>query len=219
MGKWDKADGFSFEAELITISAGEAGFKSEKGAIIRVPLAQLSESSRTRAELANPPRLSIDIIKDYNAITFPSGIRDVTQHPPERRAHYGMRIKQTSSGDYNHPLNAELFVIGRERLGDRLILFDRQSASFHLTRENRREFEFRSERVVRLRNYLMWDQPRGEDYFGYLIVVSDIQSNTVSVSSSHDFLYENLDNLKERYINNYMDETCIRVFPTRPPHY
>ena len=214
---WTLADGTTFEAELVVTFPTEAVFKNAKGKDLKIPLERLSPESRTQIELENPPTLSLGLIKDRDATVFPAGITLKMQRPPEVRCHYGIRIKQTSRGDYNRELRVELFVIGLERYGDKYILLDRQDASFFLTEGNKKEFEFRSEREVTLRNFYVDEVVRGEKYHGYLAIVRDVRGEIISVGTSHDWLFENLENLSERYVNNFMDKTCVRVFPTRPP--
>ena len=212
---WTLADETTFEAELVSVYPTEIIFKNAQGEILKIPLERLSPESRTQIELENPPTLSIGLIKDRNAKVFPSGITMKTTRPPEVRCHYGVRIRQTSRGDYSQKLHMELFVIGIERLGDKYILLDRQNASFFLTKENNKEFEFRSEREVVLQNFYVDLVVRGEKYHGYLAIVKDVRGEIIAVDTSHNWLFENLDNLSERYANNFMDETCVRVFPTR----
>ena len=213
---WPLADGTSFEAELVRVFAVEVAFKNARGKITKIPFERFSQESRTRIELEHPPKLSFNVIKDLDNVVFPAGYSEVTQRPPEKRGHYGVRIKQTSTGNYNHELTLELFIIGTERLGEKLILLDRQKASFVLTEQDKREFEFRSEREVVLRNYVVSNTPRGETYYGYLIIVKDERGKIIAVNNSHNFLFKNIKNLNERYVGNYMEDDCVREFPTRP---
>jgi hypothetical protein len=212
---WTLTDGATFEAELVTVFSVEAAFKNARGKITKIPLERFSQESRTLIELEQPPKLSFDIIKDLETVLFPAGYSTATQRPPEKRGHYGVRIKQTSAGGYNHELFVELFIIGTERLGEKLILLDRQKASFFLTKENDKEFEFRSEHEATLRKFVVSGSPRGETYYGYLVMVKDMRGEIIAVKHSHNF-FENIKNLSERYVGNYMDDTCVRVFPTRP---
>jgi hypothetical protein len=214
---WTLAEGTTFEAELVTVFPTEIIFKNAEGKILRIPAGGFSEESQTQLELSNPPTLSLGLIKDNDSVVFPSGITALMGRPPEIRCNYGVRIKQTSQGYYNHELFAELFVIGRERSGKKYMLLDRQNASFSLTKDNKRAFEFRSEHVVVLQNFYVASLVHGEKYFGYLILVRDVRGEIIAVDASHDWLFENLENLNERYTNNFIDETCVRVFPTRPP--
>lgn len=216
---WTMADGTSFEAALVTVFSSEAAFKNGRGKIKKLPLDCFTPESQIRIEMANPPRLSINFVKDENSQIFPMGINEKTARPPEKYCHYGVRIKQISSGRYKHPLHVELFVIGSERLGDQYILLDRQTGSFFLTKGNKQEFEMRGERQVILRNFTIADSIRGEKFYGYLVVVTDEQGETIAMDCSHAWLFENFDTLSQRYAGNFIDKSCARVFPSRPPEF
>lgn len=216
---WTLVDETTFEAELVSVYPTEVIFKNAQGKILKIPLERFSPESRTQIELENPPTLSIGLIQDRDAKVFKAGITLKTTRPPEVRCNYGIRIRQTSRGDYNHELYVELFVIGIERYGDKYMLLDRQNASFFLTRKNKKTFEFRSEHQVVLQNFYVQKEVRGEKYYGYLAIVRDVRGEIIAVDTSHDWLFENIENLNERYVNNFMDETCVRVFPTRPPEF
>lgn len=215
--EWTLIDGTTFEAELVTIYPTEIIFKNAQGVILKYPLERFSQEMKVKIELANPPTLSMELIKDRDSISFTTGVNLRMTRPPEVRCAYGMRIKQTSRGSYNHELFAEMFVLGRERQGKKYILLDRQTTSFFLPEDKREAFEFRSDHKVVLQNFYVNETVRGEKYFGYLIVVKDIRGEIIGVRATHDWLFENLENLNERYVNNFIDETCARVFPTRPP--
>lgn len=212
---WTLTDGTEFEAEFINVFGDKAAFKTAKK-IQKVPLDQFSKASMTRIELLKPPELAFTFVNNKDQKLFPAGIRHQTQRPPEHRCHYGIKIKQTSMGIYKHPLQFELFVLGHERLGDKFILLDRLEGSFALTKKNKRQVEFRSEREVVLQNYAVQNDIRGEKYYGYLVVVTDRRGETVGVGSSNDWIFENLENLRLRQVNSFMDKTCTRTFPTRP---
>jgi hypothetical protein len=216
---WTLLDEKTFEAELITVFPDQVIFKDVDGQTLKIPFDRFTPESQTQIELSNTPKLSVGIIKDNESIVFPAGMTVRMQRPPEIRCNYGARVKQTSRGDYNHELNVELFVIGRERNGKKYILLDRQNRSFMLTKDQDRQFEFRSEHKVILQNYSVDESVRGEKYFGYLAIVKDSRGETIAVDSSHQFLLENLENLRDRYTNNFMDETCNRVYPTPAPVY
>jgi hypothetical protein len=216
---WSLNDGKTFEGEFVTVIGHDVVFRNSKGKDVKIPFDRISAESRRQIELEQPPALKFSFVNKTVKKNFPSGINDHTQRPPEIRSHYGIKIKQTSAGKYNHELKLELFVIGQERIGDKYILLDRNDSSFSLTKENNRMYEFRSDREVALQNYVVYfheDQTRGEKYHGYLAVVTDVRGEEIGVSATHDWLYENVENLRKLSIGNYMDETCTRTFPTRP---
>ncbi len=215
---WTLANGQSLEGELINVMGSQAVLKDAKGKTLKVPVDELSVEDRIFIELAKPPTFKIDKLQDCKQMTFLMGRNDANQiRPPEDRCHYGIRVQQQSAGEYPHRVNVEFFIIGRERLGDKYILFDRQSTSFVPSSENGRRHEFMSAREVVLENYAVDNEPRGEYYMAYLAVLTDERGEVIGVGTSADWLYENYDNLKQRYAGNYMDKNCLRTYPTRPP--
>ncbi len=222
---WILADGSSFEAEYVIVMGGKANLRLPSGEILKLELDQLSAEDRLYIELNNPPEFRIEFVRDRNQKIFDlmAGQPDYTLRPPEYQCHYGVKLKQRDTFAYKHELHFEFFAIGQERAGSGLIILDRQiTAPFLLTRENEWGYKFMSKREVVLQNYLYGDGPsnghqkRGRKYYGYLILLKDVQGKVIAVETSHDWLYEHLEKLNERSLGNYMDKTCTRIFPTRP---
>jgi hypothetical protein len=210
---WTLADGTTFEAELLNIFSTKAKFKNAQGEVQDVTLDRFSEESRIRIELANPPRLDLDIIKDIENRIFPMGINPNCQRPNEDRGYFGVRIIDKSSHAYNHELYLDLFVIGAElNRGRNFILLYRKSTSFFLTRENRRTLELRGDREVAIQK----NHRFGEKYYGYIAIVKDTRGEIVAMRTTHDWLFECIETLSERYEGNFFDKSGARVFPTRP---
>jgi hypothetical protein len=219
MRSWTLEGTAPFEAELVTVIGRDVVLKNPRGKTVKVPVANLSEADKTYVELSRPPKFNITFTKKDRQKTFTMDhISTATEiRPPETRTHYGVRLRQTSSGDYNHELLVEFFAIGQERLGQKYILLDHQQTRFTPTKDNERSHEFVSDREVRLENFLIELEPRGEDYSGYLVTVTDERGEIIAVDASSDRFYKNLDKLRELHPGNYMDKNCNRVFPTRPP--
>lgn len=218
---WSLKDGTTFEAELTQVLFNNAVFADTEGNIRKIPVDALSDESRSRTELLNPPRLDISLSKDFNTVVFPSGILEQATRPPEARAHHGFSIKQTSAGVYDHELKFEMYIIGTELNGSRKILLDKQEGTFVLNNENGRKYKFWSKRTVVYQDYVVLDDVRGEKYYGFLIVIRDERDKVVAVETSHNWLYDHYDNLRQRYAINFLDDQCERVYPTQPrsPHY
>lgn len=217
---WTLADGSSFEAEYVIIMGGKVNLRLPSGKILKLELDQLAAEDRVYLELNNPPEFRIEFVRDRNQKIFDlmSGQPDYTLRPPEYQCHYGVKIKQRDTFAYKHELHFEFFAIGQERAGSGLILLDRQITDpFLLTRQNKWQYKFMSKREVVLQNYL-YDgvQKRGRKYYGYLILLKDVQGTVIAVEASHDWLHEHLEKLNDRRLGNYMDKTCTRIFPTRP---
>ncbi|RKX44331.1 MAG: hypothetical protein DRP64_06745 [Verrucomicrobia bacterium] len=208
---WTLEGGRTVEAEFVTLIGTKAVLRNAAGKIKKVLLEQLSDEDREYIELACPPVFNINFSKKDRQQLF-SG-----RYPrsPEIQGFYGVRFKQSSPGIYNHELQVEMFVIGQQnsRLTGKYILLDRQKTVFTPTRENQRSYEFHSGRKVVLTGGIR----QGCDYHGYLVTLTDVRGVTVAVETSHKWLAENLENLKELKVGNYMDKkSCKRTFPTRP---
>ncbi len=216
---WNLVDGKSIDARFVTLVGGKVLFESKRGKQAKVSLDQFSSEDLDFIMLRRPPKLDIDLIKDIKQKTFAMELVSTSSavRPPEDRCHFGMRIKQQSSGNYNYELFSECFVIGQERLGNKYILLDRQETSFRLTRENERMHEFMSAQEVILTDYIIALEPRGEKYATYLITVTDERGEVIAVSTPSKWLQEHLGNLKQLKSGNYMNKLCERVYPTRPP--
>jgi hypothetical protein len=218
--QWTLSDATTFEAEYVMEMSGYATFRNAEGREVKVELEQLSPESRTQIALKNPPKLEFDLVKDQNRVSFSGGNqRGTGSRSPEDRVRYGARIFTRSNIDYDFPMELEVFVIGQERLGPAYILLDKFDVTFQLNRENSRKFEYLNDRLVVLRNYTSRDEPRGEDYRGYVAIVKDIRGEVIATFSSPKFFLDQVDNLRRRSIGSFMDKKCNRIFPTRPKVY
>jgi len=224
---WILANGRTLEAEFVNVFGGKLVLRNAAGKTCKIPLGKLSAEDREYAELALPPTLDINFLNTFNTVRFEGGFYDVEnwRRPPEQRGHYGVQIKQTSPGDYDHELKVEMFVVGqqRSRSNARHILLDHQETTFNPAREPHRFYEFRSDHEVVLQNYSIeyYGTDHGEKYTGHLVVVTDERGEVVAVKSSTKWLQNNLENLQRLSVGNYMDKSCIRTYPARPktPHY
>jgi hypothetical protein len=220
---WTLLDGRTFEAEFVTTMGADYVLRSPRGKQLKISTSDFSAGDRLFAELARPPRLEVDFIKNLETVTFSEGWYGTYPREPEQHGNFGLRVKQTSSGAYQHELKAELFVVGQQiGVPDRqCFILDRQEFSFQFSEENKRVYEFMSERQVRLENwgFAYSDSKaveRGELYYGYLVVITDSRGEIVAVQSSKTWLKENFENLRKLRVGNFFDRKCIRSFPGRP---
>ena len=215
---WTLLDGQSFEGTYVVTVGTDYVLKSSKGKQIKVPANTFSEKDRIFVELSNPPKLKIDFIKNLKQITFTTGWYGEFPREPEQHGNFGFRVKQTSSGAYGHDLRAEFYAVGKQlnRSDAKCFLLDRGEVVFQLTEENKRTFEFRSDRQVRLQNWALGQGVGiGEVYYAYIIVITDERGTIVTIKASRSWLETNIDNLRKLKVGNYFDEDCIRCFPAR----
>jgi len=215
MRTWNLKGGKTIEAGFVAVIGGKAVVKDSRGRPRKIPLAQLSDGDRTYIELARPPKFNIDFSKKSSQLIEKTSPFTTTLPPRILDYVFSAKLKQTSAGLYNHELHVEFFAIGAEKFGDHYILLDRQESRFTPTKENQRSHAF-SGNTVRLTSYAMDGDFKGIKYEAYLIVVTDTRGKITTHQTSNEWLFENLENLRRLPVGRYMDETCTRVFPSRP---
>lgn len=227
MRTWKFKTGETIEAEYVKTVINKYRIKDANGKEYTIPIDQFDLSAEDKEYLAleNPPPLKLEFRDSVVRKNFTmEQIGDVPR-PPEQRGQFGVLIKQMNNQDYPYPLTVEAYAIGKEISGNRYILLDRFSSPFRLTEGHKSRFEYQSKRIVRLTD--MWDFPlygtdllmfsrRGEEYYAFMVVVKDKRGKVIAVDASKDWMTEHLENLEERYIGNYMDETFQRTYPSRP---
>ncbi|MEN8254652.1 MAG: hypothetical protein ABFR33_04200 [Verrucomicrobiota bacterium] len=215
MRTWTGVDGKTFEAEFVTVISSKAVLKDSRGKMRKIPQDQLSLEDREFIELAQPPEFNIDFSKKSSQYIGKMSPYNPRTPPKVLDYVFSARLKQISAGLYNHELHVEFFAIGAENFGDHYILLDRQESRFMPTKENERTHEF-SGKTVRLTTYELYGDFKGMKYAGYLVVVTDKRGKIITHATSNKWLFENLENLRRLSVGRYMDETCTRVFPSRP---
>ena len=212
---WMLTDGQSVAAEYVCTIGDKAVLKTAAGKQLRVKVNRLSDDDRSWIELANPPELASTFTKKSSQRMIET--TPYLEEVPPRLFDYvfGAKLKQTSARAYNHPLNAELFVLGRQRIDDRkYILLDHQTSSFVPGEEEGRAYSFRGPPV----EIMSYDtsQPMGRQYSDYLLIVSDLRGEIIHYSASANWLFPNLGKLRRLTVGNFLDKTCSRVYPTGP---
>ncbi|RKX38197.1 MAG: hypothetical protein DRP64_16075 [Verrucomicrobia bacterium] len=211
---WTSMDGKTMEGELVTVIADKVVLKTAQGKQRKVPLAQLSAEDREYIELTRPPEFDISFGRQVNPVfSILEGSASGLTVAYDYRAK--VKLEQKSTGSYNHELYVEFFAIGGEIHGDQYILLDRQKSHFMPSKENQRSHHF-SGKSVELPNFTLDDIHRGIKESGYLVTVTDSRGKIIQHSASSKRLLKNLENLKNLPVGAYMDEYCIRVFPTGP---
>ena len=212
---WTGVDGKVLEAGLVTVIGNKVVLKDSRGKQRKIPLAQLSEEDRVFIELARPPKFNIDFSKKSKQRFFKESPILPGFLPEHLDYVFSARLKQISAGAYNHELKVEFFAIGQEIEGDNYILLDRQTSSFIPTRENGQSHTFRGD-VVPLRQNIIFIEPRGQKYGGYLVVVTDSRGKIIDHGTSSKWLLGILENLRELPLGKHFDKTGVRVEPPRP---
>ena len=216
---WTGVNGKTFEAGFVTVFAGKAVLTDSRGRQRKIPLEQLSTDDQEFIEFETPPDLDISFSKQSTKRVYPETLSP--RIPTSFYYDFSATIKQTSSGNYDHKLMAEIFTIGAEvGGGDLHILLDRYESSFMLTKENQRAVRLGGE-TVEVVDYLsgnnrIGQRPRGKKYSSYLVVITDERGKIIAHKTPKKWLFENLENLRKIPVGRYFDDTCTRTGPTRP---
>ncbi len=220
---WVSLEGKTLEAEFTTLVGGKACLKTPKGELLKIPVEQFSLADQAYIQLLTPPRIDLDFSKPTKQRHFPEVLSIGAAALTPRSFYYTFtaRIKQVSTGQYDHELTAEFFAIGVEVDGDKRILLDYQRRSFFLSDGSNSMFEF-SGKPVEVYDYLVGGRDlrrRGTKCKGYLIVVTDPRGKIIAHKVSGNNLLENLENLRKVPVGKTFDKECNRCFPTSPKRF
>ncbi|QBG45899.1 hypothetical protein EGM51_00170 [Verrucomicrobia bacterium S94] len=212
--------GKTIEAELVTRLGRQLLLKNTRNKQVRVSMADISNADRLYVELADPPAFNINFSRISEQRPPPPQspfLNEDQRHIRISDYKFGVRIRQKTSDEYNHPVTVEYFALAKEVSGDKFKLIERRRETFIPSEENGRSFEFHGKKV-RLKEYAtrQLGNPRGLDYGGYLVTLTDTNGRIIQHETSHEFLFRYLENLKKLKIGSYLNERCERVTPTRP---
>lgn len=218
---WKKTDGKDIEARYKTMMGKSVVLETSRGKQIRIDKKDLSPEDLTYVTLLTPPKFKMDLAKTSNQRKLPQ--ITIWLDYAERRLQvsdwqFGARLKQSSSfNGYDRPLTVEYIVVGDEEDGKNHVLLDRKSETFVPTEDNKGIFEFLGDEEVETKLEALADGGmRGTKYGGYIITVTDELGRIVQYTTTDDFLYENLGNLRNIPKGKHFDDTCNRVMPARP---
>ena len=109
----------------------------------------------------------------------------------------------------------EYFAIGQELIGDAYILIDRQQSTFVPSQINGFSHTFSGE-PIEFMEYVYDGDRRGKKYIANVVVMYDKLGRIMRHSASNEWMFEQLDKLKQIPVGRYFNKRCERVFPTSP---
>lgn len=208
---WTLTNGKTVEAEFMTIIGGKVSLKTLKGKTVKIPANELSPADIEYIELNTPPKLDLSLSKSSKARVFPDTLSN--EIPTSDYYQFKAVIKQKSNNNYRFDLTAELFVIGREKIGDKHTLLDYQKEEFRLDNGSSSVFELPS-REVEMMQYVQNGQLMGEEYAGYMIIVTDARGEVIAHVTKRDHWFTHADNLRNIPVGKYFDDEGQRCFTT-----
>ena len=216
---WTSTTGETFTGEYVMVMGDKVVLRDATGKNRKIPLDLISAEDRVFMELERPPKFKIEFSRASRQHRWLAKQKtyDPWQLPGAVDNTFTTKIKQVSAGSYPHELHIEFFAIGEERDGDNYILLDHQRSTFVPSEQKRNEYHTFSGRRVRLYDYEFFeDGRRGQQYGGYLVLVTDSRGKIIAHESSYTWLFEKREELAKLGLMNHFDKTCSRVHPPRP---
>lgn len=217
---WTMVDGHTFEAEFVAVIGGVVSVKNAEGKVVRIPEEKLAEADREFIQLSHPPELDISFSKKSKQRSYPPP-RFVREVPQSYYFSFWVKVKQISSGDYNHNLHLEYFVIGEEVDGHNYILLHREDFDFTLP-QGVRTYTTAKSAPVEVMSFITFDdlkQHRGQKYGTYLVIITDSRGEIIAYESPSKWLFKIVESLREVPVKKHFDKTGTRVGPPRPKRY
>ncbi len=223
---WRDKKGKEYEAEYVRELFDKVTLKTTDGKEHRLAVKDFSEHDQKYLRVMVPPNFSIDFSKktsekekawelwdeDDDVTTIVRG--DVT-------------IAKESKRPFTSSLKAEIFLVAEELDGENYILLGKTDSSFLFSEQNDYTHVFKIDPVEAL-VYLEFNfiQQRGEEYRGYLVVVSDAHGNILKTKTDiREWIEapEVIENLRELMVrgkmsirNRHFDKTGQKVRVPRP---
>ncbi len=217
---WTLLDGKQVEGRFKTVMGDTVVVENAKKKQLKIPLSKLSPGDREYAQLAQPPRFSINFNRSSRSIPPPKESPFVSTPRPLQIFDFTFKttVKQATSKEYPHELEVEFFAVGEEVDGDNYVLLDRQKSLFTPSVENRKTFQLQSPEPIRIQTTAIRaaSPMRGTKYGGYLVVVRDKLGRIIQYKTSKNWLIDCLENLEKLPVGKHFDKKGNRVGPPRP---
>ena len=226
---WEDKNGNRYEAEFVRELFDQMTLRCKDGTEVRIPVDDFSEHDQKYMRVMVPPKISVDVSRKMWPKPKPPetwGSSDTVMMVQGR-----VTIVKESKRIFTSRLNAELFMIAEEVDGDHYVLLSKTDSSFLLGDHNDGIHLFASEPVM-TRKYEEYGPAglRGEEYSGYLVVVSDAQGNVLDIKTDIPGGWieapEVIENLRDLWLrgapslrSRHFDRTGKKAQLTRPKAY
>jgi len=227
---WNDKNGNSYEAEYVRELFDKLTLRTTDGKEVRLAVEDFSEHDQKYLRVMVPPNLAVDFQKKSWTKEKPKELWDM-DFDTIIVTRANVTITKESKRPFTSGLRAELFLIAKEVDGRNYILLSKTDSSFLLVDENENTHVFKSV-PVETQNYLEYNemQRRGEEYEGYLVVVSDTRGNIIQTKTdiSRGWIEQPdvIKNLRELSLrgagslrSRHFDKTGSKVKTTRPKFY
>lgn len=211
---WTGDAGQVIEARLIKLIGKTVILQRAQGGKCKVPLNRLSRDDQTYVDLFQRARFSVlfsesSVLKRMVSSPFFPTHSNVVDHD------FCARITQQQPCNQPHPLSFEFYVVARELKGDNYILLARKTdavdSSIDIKQKNLLVMTIDKKSVF---DEQLCGEPRENNDFLYLLVITDKQGRVVHHTASEEWLFQYLEHLRTIPEGCYMDKTCTLTPPT-----
>ncbi len=217
MRTWTLDGGKSVQARFVAIIGKEVVLKDPRGRQKKIPLERFSEADRNYIELEQPPEFNIDFAKLTSQWTYPPSPYSTRVPPTMFDYTFKAKLKQVSTGDYDHDLKVEIFAVGKQYSDDNsFVLLTREDDHFVPAKQENRLFSYSTKKKVTLHVTNIFSAFQGTKYYGYLVVVTDERGEIIQHAESNAWLFNILDNLRTLPVGSYFNKSGKRIHPTQP---
>lgn len=224
---WKNADGSEFEGRFARELFGKLTIETGEGDKKVLEIEDLSDLDKKYLRVMVPPQVKVEI--DKKAIEIPPRPALWPRLEKTHKHIVTATITKESQRPFTSRLEAELFLIAEEHGSGENILLSYSKEDFLLMAEKDYTYEARSApgKTVLCEDLLI-RQTRGEVYRGYLLIITSLQGDIVSMSSNlPEWMQqpEVIENLRELWVrgapsirSRYFDKTGKKIPPPRPPY-
>lgn len=199
---WTCQDGSVVEAELVKRAGDLILIQPRKGELLRIPYDKLAPEDRRYVDLHIPPLLRINVNPN---IDHGKKGKSGAQQSRFITIHCSVTIQKVGPAPYPAPLNAFLFVIGKDDRKGRYVVLDLASSTFSVDSDAANNGHVFSANRLTLQN------SDRLSYAGYLVIVCDNSGGIVAVDGNRQPFEEHAEAFRDAGRNTEFDLDFRRV--------
>jgi hypothetical protein len=224
MRVWEDSAGKQVKAEFVRELFGSVELRRPDGSLHSIPVENLSALDIKYLRTRIPPEVELEVRTQKRAKER-SGNATRAEFEQFSDEIYivtaTVRIRQTSSAEFDGILRAEVYLIGEEVATDHYRLSGKGASQVRFTEENKREYEFEVSADFRVYEEYNRLQTRGAEYAGYMVVVVDPMGNILNTQTDLSWIEgeDEINNLRKFHVDTFFDETIRKRSVPRPLYY
>ena len=182
---WKDRSGNRYEAEYVRELFDKVTLRMADGTELRIPVENLSEHDQKYLRVMVAPEVEVTFSKKTRIEPKPVELLD-DDNDTTTLMTPSVTVRKVSKRPFTSALKMELFLIAEEVDGENYILLENYDAKILFHEGNDYTFTFTPPKEVRIIIYTGHDfiTKRGEEYLGYLVVLTDPRDEIVKTSSN-----------------------------------